>query len=68
MTPQEAQVIAQRSLNALNDNRVMVPSDACEALADLKNIMRSLISGAMVLVDRAAPVAAVPTTPKEDAS
>lgn len=52
MTPQEAQVIANRSLVALNDNRVMVPSDAVEALADLKNIMRSLINGSMILVDR----------------
>ena len=59
MTPQDAQVIATRSLNALNDNRVMVPADATEALADLKNILRGLISNSMVLVDRP-PVAAVP--------
>jgi len=58
MTPQETQIIAQRSLNALSDTRVMVPSDACEALADLKNIMRGLINGTMVLVDRTVAPAA----------
>lgn len=66
MTPQEAQVIATRSLNALNDNRVMVPSDAVEALADLKNILRSLINGTMLLVDRP-PVAAVPDPQADEA-
>lgn len=66
MTPQDAQVIANRSLNALNDNRVMVPSDAVEALADLKNILRSLINGSMILVDRQ-PVAAVPDAKADEA-
>jgi SepF-like predicted cell division protein (DUF552 family) len=66
MTPQETQVIANRSLNALNDNRVMVPCDAVEALADLKNILRSLINNSMVLVDRA-PVAAVPEPSADEA-
>lgn len=50
MSPQEVQMIASRSLNALSDNRVMVPSDASEALADLKSILRQLMSGQAVII------------------
>ena len=58
MTQQEMQVIANRSLNALNDNRVMIPADAVEALADLKNVLRQLMAGtSVVILNNPEPVA-----------
>ena len=35
----------------------MVPSDASEAIADLKSILRNLATGAVILVDPAQPAA-----------
>ena len=55
MKNQEVQNIASQSLNALSDNRVMLPADSLEAVASLKNILRSLITGQHVLVPAPAP-------------
>ena len=57
----EVKLVASQSLNALNDTRVMVPSDATEALADLKNILRGLLSGSLIITP--APTAVAPGPP-----
>lgn len=49
MNQQELSTIATQSLQALNDERVMVPSQYSEAVSDLKKILRGLMSGQMVL-------------------
>ena len=58
-------MVANRSLGALNDNRVMIPADANESITDLKNILRSLINGQLLLVDAPTPAA---TKPEDEGS
>lgn len=62
VTQQEVQIIAQRSLTALSDNRVMFSADAVETLADLKGILRQLMSNQIMLV----PVPTPPAAKSED--
>lgn len=57
MTQNEIQIIANRSLIALNDNRVMLPADTTEAIADFKNILRQLVNGSLVIIEN------IPTSP-----
>lgn len=58
MNQKEVQMVANRSLAALNDNRTMVSADAVESLTDLKNILRQLMGGQLLLVDSPAAQAA----------
>ena len=58
MDQNDVKQIATQTIVALSDNRVMLPSNSIEAVTDVKNILRQLVSGQLLLVD--APVAAPP--------
>lgn len=58
MDAQAVKQVATLSLKALSDNRVMVPADGSDALADLKTILRGLVTGALIIEDAKKPDAA----------
>jgi predicted TIM-barrel fold metal-dependent hydrolase len=60
MDQQAVKTMAQRALNALGDNRVMFSADNVESITDLKNVLRALTVGTLVLTqptDNGPPVA-----------
>jgi SepF-like predicted cell division protein (DUF552 family) len=58
MDQNDLKQIATQTIVALSDNRVMLPSNSIEAITDVKNILRQLVSGQLLLVDP--PVVAPP--------
>lgn len=55
MSPEQVKVMAQNSLKALNDERVMIPSLYVNAIADLKSVLMGMMAGQLV-IDNAKPV------------
>ena len=49
LEPQGVLRIANGSMKALNDERVMIPSMYSESISDLKTLLRNLISGHLVI-------------------
>jgi hypothetical protein len=57
MTQDELKAVANISLGALNDNRVMLPSSATDAISSLKNILRQMANGQVILSPAPPPTA-----------
>lgn len=63
MSPEQVKVMAQNSLRALNDERVMIPTPYVNAIADLKSVLMGMMSGQLVIDNAKAPdVALQPST------
>ena len=62
MTQQDVQNTANVGLTALSDSRVMVPANCLDGVADLKQILRQILTGDLVVMP--APPQAVPEPSK----
>jgi len=55
ISQEELNNIASTVIMALSDNRVMLPGNAADAVTDLKNILRQIIRGELVLMPAPPP-------------
>lgn len=66
MTPEQIQRMASQSIQALNDERGLMPTMYVNAISDLKQVLARLVTGNLMVVQGPTGIPQAPTVPPQE--